>query len=137
MSSPSETPATGRGRLRVPPGTDRRRLAWSVAGGVVGLVAALVFGWWTLRNEGQRISATTVGYRVVDDTSVFVAFDVSRPPGLAVTCTIRAMDGHFTAVGSASVPIPATGDQVVHQESTVRTTTRAVTGVVQDCVRGG
>ncbi|MEO7236650.1 MAG: DUF4307 domain-containing protein [Lapillicoccus sp.] len=137
MSSPSDTSATGRSRLRIPPGTDRRRLAWAVAGGVVGLVAAVLISWWTLRNESQRVSATTVAYKVVDDTSVTVSFDVSRPPGLAVTCTIRAMDGHFTAVGSATVPIPSTGDQVVHQESTVRTTTRAVTGVVQDCVRAG
>ena len=128
--------APGRSRLRIPPGTDRRRLAWAVAGGVVGLVAAVLLGVLTLRNEGQRITATTVGYSVQSDTSVVVSFDVSRPPGTPVTCTIRDIDGHFTAVGSASVVIPVTPDRVVHQESTVRTTTRAVTGVVQDCVRG-
>ncbi len=137
MSPSSETPATGRSRLRIPPGTDRRSLAWAVAGGVVGLVGAALLGFVTLRNEGERITATTVAYTVESDTSVSVSFDVSRPPGTAVTCTIRALDGHFTAVGSASVVVPVTGDQVVHQESTVRTTTRAVTGVVQDCVRGG
>ena len=139
MSSPTDASSTGRGRLRVPrlpPGTDRRRLGWSVTGGIVGLLVGLVFIAWTVRNEGQRITATTVGYRVVDDTSVTVSFDVSRPPDLAVTCTLRATDGHFTPVGSASVPIPTGGAQVVHQEATVRTTTRAVTGVVQDCVRG-
>lgn len=144
MSSPPDASSTGRGRLprtlvprvpRIPAGTDRRRLAWSVVGGIVGLVVGLVFIVWMTRNEGQRITATTVGYRVVDDTSVTVSFDVSRPPGLAVTCTVRATDGHFTPVGSAMVPIPVGGDQVVHQEATVRTTTRAVTGVVQDCVR--
>lgn len=132
-----DEPTSGRSRRRIPPGTDRRRLAWAIAGGVVGLVAAVLLGVLTLRNEGQRISATTVAYRVESDTSVTVSFDVSRPPGTAVTCTIRAMDGHFTPVGSASVVIPVTEDRVVHQESTVRTTTRAVTGVVQDCVRGG
>jgi hypothetical protein len=137
MSSSSDTPATGRSRLRIPPGTDRRQLAWAVAGGLVGLVVAVLFGFLALRNEGQRISATTVAYTVESDTSVSVSFDVSRPPGTAVTCTIRAMDGHFTAVGSASVPIPVTDEQVAHETATVRTTTRAVTGVVQDCVRGG
>jgi hypothetical protein len=137
MSSSSDTPATGRSRLRIPPGTDRRQLAWAVAGGLVGLVVAVLFGFLALRNEGQRISATTVAYTVESDTSVTVSFDVSRPPGAVVTCTIRALDGHFTAVGSASVPIPVTDAQVVHQEATVRTTTRAVTGVVQDCVHGG
>jgi hypothetical protein len=122
----------------VPPGSDAeapRRRAWAVTGGIVGLVAAVLIGWWTLRNEGQRITATTIGYKVEGDTSVTVSFDVSRPPGLAVTCTVRALDGHFTVVGSADVVVPPEGERVLHLEKAVRTTSRAVTGVVQDCVR--
>ena len=113
----------------------RRRRAWTVAGAVVGAVAAVVIGWWTLRNEGQRITATTISYKIESDTSVLVSFDVSRPPGLAVTCSVRAMDGHFTVVGTADIVVPPEGEQVVHLQKAVRTTSRAVTGVVQDCVR--
>ncbi len=113
----------------------RRRRAWTVTGAVVGAVAALLIGWWTLRNEGQRITATTISYKIESDTSVLVSFDVSRPPGLAVTCSVRAMDGHFTVVGTADIVVPPEGEQVVHLQKAVRTTSRAVTGVVQDCVR--
>ena len=113
----------------------RRRRAWTVTGAVVGAVAAVLIGWWTLRNEGQRITATTIGYKIESDTSVLVGFDVSRPPGLAVTCSVRAMDGHFTVVGTADIVVPPEGEQVVHLQKAVRTTSRAVTGVVQDCVR--
>ena len=113
----------------------RRRRAFAITGGIVGLVAAVLLGWWTLRNEGQRITATTVSYRVESDTSVWVSFDVSRPPGLPVTCTVRALDGHFTVVGSADVVVPTEGDRVVRLDKAVRTTSRAVTGLVQDCVR--
>ena len=113
----------------------RRRRAWTVTGAVVGAVAAVLIGWWTLRNEGQRITATTISYKVESDTSVLVSFDVSRPPGLAVTCSVRAMDGHFTVVGTADIVVPPEGEQVVHLQKAVRTTSRAVTGVVQDCVR--
>lgn len=128
MSPPPEPPSST--------ATDARRArAWAIAGGVVGLVAAVVIGWWTFRNESQRITATTISYQVVDDTTVAVSFDVSRPPGLPVTCTVRAMDSHFTVVGSADVVVPPQGEQVVHQQTTFRTTTRAVTGLVQDCVR--
>ena len=113
----------------------RSRRAWTVTGAVVGAVAAVLIGWWTLRNEGQRITATTISYKIESDTSVLVSFDVSRPPGLAVTCSVRAMDGHFTVVGTADIVVPPEGDQVVHLQKAVRTTSRAVTGVVQDCVR--
>jgi Domain of unknown function (DUF4307) len=126
-SAPPGAPASAAAALR--------RRGWAVAGGVVGLVVAVLIGWWTFRNEGQRITATTVGYKVESDSAVTVSFDVSRPPGLAVTCTIRAMDGHFTVVGTADVVVPPEGERVVHLEKGVRTTSRAVTGVVQDCVR--
>src|SRR3954452_298157 len=111
------------------------RRGWTIAGAVVGVVAAVLIGWWTLRNEGQRITATTISYKIESDTSVLVSFDVSRPPGLAVTCSVRAMDGHFTVVGTADIVVPPEGEQVVHLQKTVRTTSRAVTGLVQDCVR--
>jgi hypothetical protein len=113
----------------------RRPRGWAVAGGVVGLVVAVLVGWWTFRNEGQRITATTIGYKVESDTAVTVSFDVSRPPGVAVTCTVRAMDGHFTVVGTTDIVVPPEGERVIHLEKAVRTTSRAVTGVVQDCVR--
>ena len=127
MSPPSPAPD--------PAAEARRRRAWAVTGGVIGLVAAVFIGWWTVRNEGQRITASTISYRVESDTSVWVQFDVSRPPGLAVTCTVRAMDGHFTVVGTADVVIPPEGDRVVRLDKSIRTTSRAVTGLVQDCVR--
>ena len=95
----------------------RRRRVWTVVGAAIVVVAAVLIGWWTLRNESQRITATTIGYKVESDTSVSVSFDVSRPPGLA------------------DIVVPPEGERVVHLEKAVRTTTRAVTGVVQDCVR--
>jgi hypothetical protein len=127
MSPPDAAPVA-------PTYADHRR-RWTIAGAVVGGVAAVLIGWWTFRNEGQRITATTISYKVESDTSVSVSFDVSRPPGLAVTCTVRALDGHFTVVGTADIIVPPEGEQVVHLQKAVRTTSRAVTGVVQDCVR--
>jgi len=131
MSPPDSAPPSAPVSAAAP----RRRRGWAVAGGVVGLVVAVLVAWWTLRNEGQRITATTIGYRVESNTTVTVSFDVSRPPGLAVTCTVRALDGHFTVVGVADIGVPPEGERVVHLEKAVRTTSRAVTGVVQDCVR--
>lgn len=113
------------------PGTGRW---WAI--GVIGCTLAVVLiSWWVLRDASERITATTVGYKVVDDTSVRITFDVSRPPQLAVTCTLRALDGRFTVVGSADVVVPPTAERTVSRVETIRTASRAVTGLVQDCVR--
>ncbi len=115
---------------RPAPGTGR----WWVVGTIgIGLSVALVV-WFGLRNSGNRITATTVGYKVLDDTSVRISFDVDRPAQLPVTCTLSALDAHFTVVGRADVVIPP-GQRTTHHVETIKTATRAVTGVVQDCVR--
>ncbi len=100
----------------------------------IGLAVALI-SWVTLRDAGQRITASTIGYKVVDDSSVRITFDVTRPPEVGITCTLRAMDGSFTVVGTADVTLPTGGERTVRRVETIRTATRAVTGLVQDCVR--
>jgi len=116
---------------RPAPGTGRQ-WAFSI---IATLVVVVAIGWWTLHGSDQQITATTVSYSVVDDTQVKVSFDVTRPAGLPVTCSIQAMDVHFTVVGSADIVIPVGSVRTTHHEGTVRTASRAVTGVVQDCVR--
>lgn len=117
---------------RPAPGTGR----WWVVG-VVGIgLAVAAITWVGVRDASQRISATTVGYKVVDDATVRITFDVIRPRDLAVTCTLRAMDGSFTVVGTSDVLLPPGDETGTRHVETIRTATRAVTGVVQDCVRG-
>ncbi len=116
---------------RPAPGTGR----WWVIGAIgIALSIALV-AWYVLHGSGNRITATTVGYKVVDDSSVRITFDVNRPARLPVTCTLSALDGHFTVVGRADVVIPPGNERTINRVETIKTTTRAVTGVVQDCVR--
>lgn len=130
----SSTRSTGIGGAPARGATTPSR-AWWVIGGLLIAILVGALGWWTLRNESARVTATTIGYKVVDATQVTVSFDVSRPPEQPVTCTVQAIDGHFGVVGRADVVIPTGGERTTHHEASVRTTTRAVTGVVQDCVR--
>ena len=124
------------GRADDQQGSRRRRgWPWSIAGGVVGLAVAAAVTWWSFRYEAQRITGSTFAFQVLSDTSIQVTFDVSRPPGLAVTCTIRALDLSFTVVGTTDVVVPREGGRDVRLSHAVRTTTRAVSGQVHDCVR--
>jgi hypothetical protein len=77
-----------------------------------------------------------VGYRVINDRSVDVTYLVSRPTGREVTCVIAAMDRSFATVGQVQVHVPASQEDSLRRTTHVRTTTRAVTGVVRSCAIG-
>ena len=116
---------------RPAPGTTR----WWVVGTLgVGLAVALVvwFGW--TRTSGA-VRPEVTAYQVESDTSIRVEYDVSRPRGVAVVCEVAALDRLKGRVGLVEDRIPAEGPAVVHREVRVRTSARAVTGVVQSCVR--
>ena len=114
---------------RPAPGTGR----WWVIGtlGVAAGVALVV--WLSLANTLGKVTWTDTGYKVLDDRSVRVEFDVHRSPGQAATCTVRALDKGFGVVGALEVDVAAGPQRSVHQVVTVRTTSRAVTGTVQRC----
>lgn len=101
----------------------------------MGLAVAVAFTWWSYRYESQRITASTFGFRVLGDASTEVTFEVTRPSGMAVTCTVQALSFSFAVVGSADFPVPTGGEPVIRLTRTVRTASPAVAGRVSDCVR--
>jgi hypothetical protein len=114
---------------RPAPGTEKWWLI-GVLGCAVGVAAAV---WFGLSMSLGKVTWTDTGYRVVDDRTVEVDFDVHRPAGQAVSCVVRALDQGYGTVGTVEVAIPASPERSVHRQVTVRTTTRAVTGVVKSC----
>ena len=117
---------------RPAPGTAR----WWVIGTIGCAVGIALAVWLGLASTLGQVSWTDLGYHVVDDGRVDVSYDVHRPSGRDVTCVIRALDSHFGEVGTVSVHIPGTAEASVHRQTTVRTTSRAVTGVVKTCSLG-
>jgi hypothetical protein len=92
--------------------------------------------WLGLASSLGQVTWDDTGYRVVDDRTVTVDFDVHRAPGQAVQCQVRALDQSFGVVGVVDVSIPAGQARSVHQRATIRTTSRAVTGTVDSCTAG-
>lgn len=111
----------------------RRTVLWWVVGslGVALGVAGAV--WFGLAATVGRVSWTDIGYHVVDDRTVDVRYDVHRPSGTAVVCVVRALDQGYGTVGVVEVRIPAGEATAVPRNDRVRTTSRAVTGLVKDC----
>ena len=114
-------------------GTRDGRLRWAAGAAVVAAVLAVSwYGWSSTR--GQVVPEVT-GYEVVSDASVVVDYTLSRPTGVGVVCRVAALDVRKGRVGVVEDRIPADGPAVVARETTVRTSSRAVTGVVESCTR--
>lgn len=114
---------------RPAPGT----LKWWVVGTIgIGIGVALAI-WFGLSATVGLPSWQTMGYKVVDNESVRVDFEVHSPDGRDVVCTLHALSEDFSVVGSADVPISMAGENTVRESVTLRTTTRAVTGTVDTC----
>ncbi len=114
---------------RPAPGTAK----WWVIGTVGCGVGVALAVWLGLSASLGQVTWNDTGYRVVDDQTVSVTFDVHRPGSQAVTCVVRAQDESHADVGSLEVAIPAGEPVAVTRTVQVRTTTRAVTGHVKSC----
>ena len=116
---------------RPAPGTTR----WWVVGTLGCLLAVGVIIWWGITTTTGSVRPEVTGYQVVSDTSVVVDYDLHRPVGTAVVCRISALDGGRNRVGTVEDSIPAQGTASVHRVVALRTSVRAVTGVVDSCTR--
>ena len=116
---------------RPAPGTTR----WWVIG-ILGCLAAVgVIVWWGIVTTSGSVRPEVTAYRVESDTSIVVEYDLHRPAGVAVLCRITALDGGRNRVGTVEDAVPAQGPSSVHRVVSLRTSVRAVTGVVDSCTR--
>ena len=126
----------GRSRPVPIPRPAPRTTTWWVVGTVGILLGVAMAVWLGLASTLGKPSWTDMGYRVIDDRTVDVTYQISRPNGRNVTCVIRALDKGFATVGLVEVHIPGSGASTVERTTRVRTTTRAVTGLVRSCSAG-
>ena len=109
------------------------QLKWWVVG-TVGILAGVALAiWFGLSATLGQPSWQTLGYKVVSDQQVRVDFEVYRPGGTALTCTVEALARDFSPVGTSRVQVPASADETTRLSATLRTTSRAVTGQVRTC----
>ncbi len=127
--TPSTAPGPSMPLPRPAPGTTR----WWVVG-AVGITAEVAVIVWFGLASANALSADVTSYEWCRTPRCTLGYDVHRPDGAAVRCTIEAQDVRHGRVGTVTDDVPA-GARSVHREVTVRTSARAVTGVVASCVR--
>jgi hypothetical protein len=110
-----------------------RRLPRPLAYALGGLLALLVllgtFLAWQ-RSSAHRTSASVLSYRVVDDHSVEIRFDVAKSTESTVVCALRAVASDGAEVGKKDVTV-GPGPRVI--TAVVQTSRRAAVGQVTGC----
>jgi hypothetical protein len=135
-SAPADTSLANRygAKKRVlPPGAKRIIAGVALAGGI-GFLA-----WVSTSNSLSDVSFKDIGYSTTDATAAEVDFQVTREPGTAVKCAVKALDSKYAVVGWKVVDIPAItegtadGGRTVSQRVALRTESLSVSGVVDGC----
>ena len=137
MSPPADTSLANRygGQKRPLSGAAKRGIA------VAGLAAGVGFmAWVSTSSAASGVTFKDIGFSTVDATQAEVDFQVTREPGTAVKCAVKALDSKFAVVGWKVVDIPpgeadktADGGRTVAQRVALRTESPSVSGVVDNC----
>ncbi len=136
MSPPADTSLVNRY------GGQKRPLSRKAKRGIaVALLAAGVgFMAWVSTSSASGVTFKDIGFSTPDATQAEVDFQVTREPGTAVKCAVKALDSKFAVVGWKVVDIPpgqadktADGGRTVAQRVAVRTESASVSGVVDNC----
>ena len=116
---------------RPAPGTTR----WWVVGIVGCLLAVGVIVWWGIVGTVGSVRPEVTGYRVESTPGCSSSTTCTAPR--AWRCCAASARSTAAATGSGRVEdaVPASGPTSVHREVRVRTSARAVTGVVDACTR--
>jgi hypothetical protein len=120
---------------RTPAGRRRGRLAAVLTAAVLVVAAAI---WAALTGVGGASETTdlaTTGFTIESDSAVTVGWEVTGEAGVPLICAIEAQDPDGVVLGLVEVRVPVTGQPARSGTTTVRTTRRADTGLIQSCRR--
>jgi len=102
---------------------------------VIAVAAVLVGGyaWFVLTDPTNSVRADATAFEIHDEHSVSVTFQLSAPPGAALTCALEALDEEHGVVGWRIVEYPASSEHTRALHETIPTVARATTGLVNSC----
>ena len=100
---------------------------------LIGVALLTVTAAWFGFANYSPVSFQDLGYRVLSDTRVEIDFELTRPAGVDVVCSLEALNNQFAPVGWKELVIPGSETTKVRNTITLNTTELAVTGLVDEC----
>lgn len=134
--APQTAAATSRAAVRPSdrygdrPRSRRPLVALTVLGALLVAAGLAWVSWGMLQPSAEGEVGT---YRVVDDATVELVLEVTRPAGTTAVCTIEALGSGFGQVGIADVTVPPAEAQVSTVSVTLATSERANAAQVRNC----
>ncbi|WP_439591865.1 DUF4307 domain-containing protein [Microbacterium sp.] len=114
------------------PRPHRRRAFW-IAVALVAATSIAALAWLTISNATDDVGFDEMGFRLVDERTVTVSFQVTPPTGASVACAIQALDEDFGVVGWRVVEYPSSELVTRTFTETIPTVAEATTGTVKAC----
>ena len=127
-----------RGRVRPPgrygdaPAPVRRAVALAALG-LLGVALLVLLAWAAWFHSVPDVRQGLLGFRVLDDSTVRVRFEVVADPGATVSCDLRSQDRTRATVGSRTVVVGPAPQERREVEADVATRALAVTGELLGC----
>lgn len=109
----------------------RRRFV--VVGVVLGLLGTAMGVWFALAATVTKPNWRDVSFDVVDDQTVDVRFEVTKPRDMTAVCTVLAQEINHGVVGRTQVTVPPSDQLSTITQARIRTTSLAVIGTVRTC----
>jgi len=100
---------------------------------LVGIALLTVIAAWFGFANYSPLSYQDIGYRVINNTTVEVDFELTAPAGSVAICAIQALNNSFAQVGWIELVLPASEATTNRHTVTLTTTELAVTGLVHEC----
>lgn len=117
-------------------GPSARTQRWLIVSALVLAFAAAVY--FTIGNAVGQLSYKDVGYTIHSDTAASVDYEVTKDFDATVQCSVHVLDNSYAIVGAQIVTIgphegTTTADRSQYYRTEMRTESRGVSGVVENC----
>ncbi len=115
-----------------PPPSPRRRRQWAAIALIAAAGTALVV-WIGLGQARDSTYWANIGFDLKSNTEVSVTYRVGKDPQATITCELRALNRTKAVVGLARIRVGPSSERVTQRTDSVRTSSQAVTGIVESC----
>lgn len=88
--------------------------------------------WFGVANYSP-VSYQNIGFRVISELQTEVDFELTKPVGATVVCSVEALNNAFATVGWVELEFGPSEFQTIRHTVSLNTTELAVTGLVDEC----